>query len=117
MNTTMTRGATALAALFLSAIAAQAAGMLTDMNGMTLYTFDKDEGGKSACYDECAVNWPPYMAKADEKMGEGWTTVDRKDGSKQWAYDGKPVYFFKGDAAKGDAKGDGLKGVWHVIKE
>jgi predicted lipoprotein with Yx(FWY)xxD motif len=35
----------------------------------------------------------------------------------QWTYDGKPVYFFKGDAAKGDVTGDGKGGVWHVINE
>ncbi|MGN6305865.1 MAG: hypothetical protein ACTHNH_13670, partial [Mesorhizobium sp.] len=31
----------------------------TDANGMTLYTYDKDEAGKSNCYDKCATNWPP----------------------------------------------------------
>ncbi len=41
----------------------------------------------------------------------------RKDGAMQWVYDGHPVYFFKDDMAKGDAKGDGMKGVWHVVKE
>ena len=32
---------------------------LMDANKMTLYTFDKDETGKSNCYDQYAVNWPP----------------------------------------------------------
>jgi predicted lipoprotein with Yx(FWY)xxD motif len=33
--------------------------VLTDANGMTLYTWDKDEmGAKSNCYEQCAVNWP-----------------------------------------------------------
>src|SRR5262249_11544235 len=36
----------------------------TDANGMTLYTFDKDEKGKSNCYDKCAANWPPLKAEA-----------------------------------------------------
>lgn len=109
----------ALSAAFIlvSGLAAQAAGMLADAKGMTLYVFDKDAGGVSACYDDCAVKWPPYLGKADEKMTEGWTLVDRTDGTKQWAYDGKPVYYFAGDAAKGDAKGDGMGDVWHVIKE
>ena len=31
----------------------------TDEKGMTLYTFDKDEAGKTNCYDKCAVAWPP----------------------------------------------------------
>jgi predicted lipoprotein with Yx(FWY)xxD motif len=96
---------------------AVAATMLTAKNGMTIYTFDKDTGAESTCYDECAVNWPPYMAEADAKLSEGWTMVKRKDGKMQWAYDGHPMYFFKGDAKAGDAAGDGMKGVWHVVKE
>ena len=43
--------------------------------------------------------------------------VDRTDGTKQWAYDGKPMYFYKGDVKAGDAMGDGMGGMWHVIKE
>ena len=92
-------------------------GVLVSPNQMTLYVFDKDAGGVSDCYGDCAVKWPPYLGNADAKMAKGWTLVDRTDGTKQWAYDGKPVYYFAGDKAKGDAKGDGMGGKWHVIKE
>jgi len=57
------------------------------------------------------------MAEASDKATGEWTMTKRKDGAMQWVYDGHPVYFFKDDAAKGDMKGDGFKGVWHVIKE
>jgi len=117
MTLTFIRGTAAIAAILAAAAAAHAAGMLTAANGMTLYTFDNDKDGMSACYDQCAANWPPYLANAGESMGDEWTTVKRTDGAMQWAYDGKPVYFFKGDAAKGDKNGDGLKGVWHIIAE
>ena len=50
-------------------------------------------------------------------MGEGWTLVARTDGTMQWAYDGKPTYFYVGDAAAGDITGDGVGGVWHMIAE
>ena len=96
--------------------AAFAADMMTDANGMTLYVFDKDSGGASACYDDCAVKWPPYLAQSGEAAGKGWSQVARKDGAMQWAYDGKPLYYFKGDHAKGDHMGDGLGGVWHMLK-
>ena len=43
--------------------------------------------------------------------------VDRSDGTKQWAYDGKPLYFFVKDTKPGEAMGDGMKGVWHTVKE
>ncbi len=102
--------------LFLGA-AAQAASMLTDKNGMTLYVFDKDVGGISSCYDACAATWPPYLGKADDKLTEGWTLVKRTDAALQWAYDGKPIYFFAGDKKKGDKAGDGMGKVWHVIVE
>jgi len=116
MHHSKTLAALSAALLLASSLAAQA-GMLADAKGMTLYVFDKDAGGVSACYGECAANWPPYLGKAGAKMAEGWTLVDRSDGAKQWAYDGKPVYYFAGDAAAGDAKGDGMGGKWHVIKE
>lgn len=96
--------------------AAFAAGMMTDANGMTLYIFDKDSGGASACYDDCAVKWPPYLAQSGEAAGKGWSQVARRDGAMQWAYDGKPLYYFKGDHAKGDHMGDGMGGVWHMLK-
>ena len=91
--------------------------MVTDANGMTLYTFDKDAGGTPSCYGDCAVKWPPYLGKEGDAMAKDWTMVKRTDGAMQWAYDGKPVYFFSGDAKKGDVAGDGMGDVWHVIKE
>jgi len=88
----------------------------TDAKGMTLYTFDKDEKGKSNCYDKCAANWPPLKAKAGAKADDEWTIVDRTDGSKMWAYDGKPVYTFVKDKKAGDMTGEGVAGAWHVVK-
>jgi predicted lipoprotein with Yx(FWY)xxD motif len=89
--------------------------LLTASNGMALYAFDKDQGGEPSCYKKCAVNWPPYIAAADEQKPEIWQKVERTDGKVQWTYDGKPVYFFKGDAAAGDTNGDGKDGVWHIV--
>jgi len=88
----------------------------TDMKGMTLYTFDKDEADKTNCYDKCAAAWPPLAAGADA-MAEGeWKVIDRTDGTKMWSYDGHPLYTFVDDKAPGDVKGDGKGGVWHVAK-
>jgi predicted lipoprotein with Yx(FWY)xxD motif len=91
-------------------------GVLTNSAGMTLYTFDKDAGGKSACNGPCAANWPPLMAGADAKAGGDWTIVTRDDGGRQWAYKGKPVYLWGKDQKPGDKTGDGFNGVWHVVK-
>lgn len=87
-----------------------------DANGMSLYTYDKDEAGKTNCYDKCATNWPPFAAAAGAKAEGDWTIVDRTDGTKMWAYDGKPLYTFIKDKAKGDVTGEGVGGVWHLVK-
>ncbi len=91
-------------------------GVLTNSAGMTLYTFDKDAGGKSACNGPCAANWPPLMAGVDAKAAGDWSIVTRDDGAKQWAYKGKPVYLWAKDTKPGDKTGDGFNNVWHVIK-
>ncbi|MDH4568188.1 hypothetical protein E8E95_16005 [Pseudomonas sp. BN414] len=91
-------------------------GMLVDAKGMTLYTYDKDSDGKSACNGQCAENWPPLMADASAKADGEWSVVKRDDGSMQWAYDGKPLYTFVMDKKAGEVTGDGKMGVWHVAK-
>jgi predicted lipoprotein with Yx(FWY)xxD motif len=91
-------------------------GLLTDHSGKTLYSFDKDAGGKSVCNDACAINWPPLEAQANTQATGKWTHIKRDDGKLQWAYDGKPLYFYKDDKKVGDVTGDGKGGVWHTIK-
>jgi predicted lipoprotein with Yx(FWY)xxD motif len=88
-----------------------------DAKGMTLYTFDKDAGGKSMCNGPCADNWPALLASDDAKPTADMTIVVRDDGKKMWAYKGKPLYTFKKDAAPGETNGDGfLNGAWHMAK-
>ncbi|OZI45748.1 hypothetical protein CEK29_04320 [Bordetella genomosp. 5] len=91
-------------------------GMLVDGKGMTLYTFDKDAGGKSACNDQCAKAWPPLMADAGAKAQGDWSVIKRDDGSSQWAYKGKPLYLYAKDAKPGDKTGDKFRDVWHIVK-
>ncbi|MEK1928034.1 MAG: hypothetical protein AAAB11_21705 [Rhizobium giardinii] len=85
-------------------------------NGMTLYTYKKDEKGESYCYDKCATNWPPYLADASANAEGDYTLVERKDGKKQWALKGMPLYFWIKDAKKGDATGDGVGKVWDAAR-
>ena len=88
--------------------------------GTALYTLDNDSAGKSACNGQCAKIWPPLAAgQAAHDMGP-WTVITRADGTRQWAYMGKPIYNFVRDKDPGDAKGDnfGPAGthVWHVVR-
>jgi len=91
-------------------------GTLTNSAGMTLYTFDRDTTGKSTCSGPCAANWPPLMATGDAKATGDWTVITRDDGTKQWAYKGKPLYAWTKDTKPGDKTGDGVNNVWHVAK-
>ncbi len=71
-------------------------GVLTDPQGLTLYTFDRDtkDSGKSACNGTCATTWPPLMAAPGSDASGSYTVITRDDGGKQWAYRGMPLYRF-----------------------
>jgi predicted lipoprotein with Yx(FWY)xxD motif len=91
--------------------------VLVNDRGMTLYTFDKDTGTKSACNGTCAQNWPPMSAGNAPTSSGPWTPVTRDDGRKMWAYKGKPLYSYVNDKAPGDTNGDGANGgTWHVAQ-
>jgi predicted lipoprotein with Yx(FWY)xxD motif len=90
--------------------------ILTDADGMSLYTFDNDATSVSNCYDACAVNWPPLLA-GDMAAAQGdYGVIERTDGTRQWTYKGQPLYTWVKDAAPGDITGDGVKGVWHLAR-
>jgi predicted lipoprotein with Yx(FWY)xxD motif len=92
--------------------------ILTTADGMTLYLFTPDTATSSACTDGCATAWPPLTTAA--VGGEGldaaqFGTLDRGDGTTQVTYYGHPLYLFSGDAAPGDATGQGSGGKWYVV--
>ncbi|MDQ9172407.1 hypothetical protein Q8A64_18555 [Oxalobacteraceae bacterium R-40] len=93
-------------------------GTLVNQSGMTVYTFDKDAAGsgKSVCNDQCAKLWPPVAAPAG-KVSPPYSVVTRDDGSKQLAYNGKPLYLYAADQKPGDRNGENFKNIWHVVKE
>ena len=91
--------------------------VITDANDMTLYVWDKDAVGVSNCYDQCAANWPPLIASADAQAEGDFTLVDRTDGTKIWAYKGRPLYLWVKDEKPGDTTGDGVGGSWHTAVE
>jgi predicted lipoprotein with Yx(FWY)xxD motif len=90
-------------------------------NGQVVYTYDKDpKGGASACTGTCAQTWLPVTggkplgSPADTGLGT-FGTVATPDGAKQITYNGSPLYTFKG-AKPLATKGNGLGGMWHVVK-
>jgi predicted lipoprotein with Yx(FWY)xxD motif len=92
--------------------------VLATHRGMTLYTFANDTTpGMAMCRDACSANWPPLVALNDAVPTGKWSLVQRTDGLKQWAYDGKPLYGWHEDKKAGDTLGEGkLNGAWHVAR-
>jgi predicted lipoprotein with Yx(FWY)xxD motif len=91
--------------------------VLTNANGITVYSFAPDSPAKSACYGSCAAYWPPVAG--NESGGPGVTgkigTIKRTDGSTQATYDGHPLYTYIGDSAPGQDKGNKINlngGLW-----
>lgn len=111
---------TVAALIGLAALAAQAQpvardGVLADAAGRTVYTFDKDEAGISRCAGGCLVAWPAFVARPGA-VPQGEFGLIEANGARQWAVNGKPLYYFAGDQKAGDRNGDGSGGVWHVVR-
>ena len=92
--------------------------LLVDQRRMTLYTSASDKPGRSSCEGACAKTWRPveawWMATAS---APDWTVVAREDGTKQWAFKGKPLYRFAGDFNPGEAAGNGQDGRSAMVLE
>lgn len=97
--------------------------VLVDSNGMTLYEFEKDKGTESTCYGECAGFWPPLLTKGEPQPSNGADasllgTTERKDGTMQVTYNGRPLYLFVEDKKPGEANGNDLDkfgGEWYAL--
>ena len=98
--------------------------ILVNGSSQTLYLFEKDKNGKSACSGACATNWPPLLTKGTPKASGGVKssllgTTKRSDGTTQVTYGGWPVYTFVADKNKpGSTKGEGVDAFgaeWYVV--
>jgi predicted lipoprotein with Yx(FWY)xxD motif len=94
---------------------------LTGANGATLYTFKPDSANTSTCVEAaCVGSWPPLTVAAAGSVTAGpgvtgaLTTFARPDGSLQVAYDGRPLYYYSGDAYPGDTNGQGRGDKWFI---
>lgn len=90
--------------------------VLVTPQGMTVYTFDMDQNGDSACYDRCARQWPPVLASRDARPHGRMSITQRDDGRRQWRYDGQPLYTFIQDIRAGNVNGNNVGNVWHVVR-
>ncbi|WP_197679812.1 COG4315 family predicted lipoprotein [Microlunatus soli] len=96
--------------------------VVVDGKGMTAYIFTKDKQGsdKSNCTGDCLAAWPPITSKTADPTAEGVTgtvdTIRSLDGTYQVTVDGWPLYTYVKDKAAGDSTGQGVGGVWYMIK-
>jgi predicted lipoprotein with Yx(FWY)xxD motif len=97
--------------------------IVVDGRGHSLYLFEKDARGHSACSGVCATYWPPLLAKGSTTAGAGVKssllgTIRRADGTRQVTYAGHALYFFSGDTGRGQTNGEGLHDFgagWYVL--
>jgi predicted lipoprotein with Yx(FWY)xxD motif len=96
--------------------------VLASSSGLTLYYYsaDKPGSGKSACDGSCASAWPPLTGTAQAPAGVTLPgaigTITRQGGVHQVTVNGYPLYTYADDKAPGQVTGNGVGGVWHVIK-
>jgi len=75
-------------------------------DGHTLYFFDPDPVGETICFDACELDWPPLYADTGAVAFGNLSLVNRPGQAKQWAYQGKPLYYYVNDSQPGDILGD-----------
>jgi predicted lipoprotein with Yx(FWY)xxD motif len=93
-------------------------------SGYTLYVFTADGNGVSNCtistYSGCSGVWPPLTADASATASGDFSPITRSDGSKQWAYQGHPLYTYSGDGGTFQMNGNGITepdgNTWSVAR-
>jgi len=97
--------------------------VLVDARGRTLYLFEKDRNGVSACVTACVKFWPPLISRARPRAGKGvhkamLGITRRQDRRRQVTYAGHPLYTFAGDKIPGQTSGEGLTNFgaeWYAL--
>jgi predicted lipoprotein with Yx(FWY)xxD motif len=73
-----------------------------DADGRTLFSYDKDRRGRATCVDACAAEFPPLLAPRGAKAVGDWSLVRRPEGSRQWAYQSRPLYTWSKEEVPGE---------------
>lgn len=96
---------------------------LTDKNGRTLYTYSKDSPDSSSCTGACLQAWPPYGPGISDTgnfsipmLPVNINIIKGNLGMVQFTWKNMPLYYFAQDTKPGDTLGEGINGVWFVVK-
>jgi predicted lipoprotein with Yx(FWY)xxD motif len=90
---------------------------LVDAKQRTLYAFTGDlKNDKVACAQgaTCDNGFTPVVAAQLAEPVSDFTPISRADGTRQWAFQGQPLYTYDGDAEHGDSKGRAVDPRYHV---
>lgn len=94
--------------------------VLVDAAGMSLYIFTPDKPDLSTCKGNCLKAWPAVILTPEEiekvKGSKTFGVITRDDGAKQLTLDHRPLYYYVGDEVAGDRTGQGVGGVWFLLK-
>jgi predicted lipoprotein with Yx(FWY)xxD motif len=95
--------------------------VIVDSAGKTVYMY-KPDGASTTSQVPAGIrsSWPAVPATDAPTAGTGLDaakigSAPQPDGTKQVTYNGHLLYTFVGDAAPGDASGQGLGGVWFTL--
>ncbi|HEY2777218.1 MAG TPA: hypothetical protein VGI77_04890 [Gaiellaceae bacterium] len=98
--------------------------ILVSSQGRTLYRYTVDRKNVNRCSSNAACNkyWPPLLVKAGAKPTAGagakasrLDTIKANNGMRQVTYGGWPLYYFAGDSAAGQTKGQAFEKEWYVV--
>jgi predicted lipoprotein with Yx(FWY)xxD motif len=64
--------------------------------------------GITGCSDACLTQWHPFLAPANAQPDGFWDVALRPDGTRQWVYQGYPLYTFRDDKKPGDMNGNDI---------
>jgi predicted lipoprotein with Yx(FWY)xxD motif len=98
--------------------------ILFDSRGRALYAFTADPRGRTVCFGDCAVAWPPYIVRGALRAPAGVDrallgTIRRPDGRRQLTIAGRSVYYYVGDTAPGIVRCQNVRefgGLWLVVR-
>jgi predicted lipoprotein with Yx(FWY)xxD motif len=103
-------------------VAGSSTTILVGPNGMTLYYFVPDKGGKITCTGQCLVNWPALLAPSGQTAVTGTSDITGKftlltnseANGQQVLYNNWQMYYWIKDKQPGDTTGQNVGKVWFV---
>ena len=89
-------------------------GVLTTTSGQTLYIPKGDMLNRSGCQGACLQYFFPHLPSLWARPSRQYGFFMRDNGTTQWAYNGKPLFVYRGDLTVGHRNGTDQFGMTPV---